>query len=103
LLCKVETDEELIQYTIAFMQFYREVAYYLERTAHWVERVGLQYVKDVILDKEKREFYASRFEESQKSAQVDPWEKAIEDGFTKEFSSIVINPEESFSFEAKEI
>ncbi|MGD9624817.1 MAG: nitrite reductase large subunit NirB [Arcobacter sp.] len=103
LLCKVETDEELIQYTKAFMQFYREDAYYLERTAHWVERVGLQYVKDVILDKEKREFYASRFEESQKSAQVDPWEKAIEDGFTKEFSSIVINPEESFSFEAKEI
>lgn len=103
LLCKVETDEELIEYTKAFMQFYREDAYYLERTAHWVERVGLQYVKDVILDKEKREFYASRFEESQKSAQVDPWAKAIEDGFTKEFSSIVINPEESFSFEAKEI
>ena len=103
LLCKVETDEELIQYTKAFMQFYREDAYYLERTAHWVERVGLQYVKDVILNKEKREFYASRFEESQKSAQVDPWAKAIEDGFTKEFSSIVINPEESFSFEAKEI
>ena len=103
LLCKVETDEELIEYTKAFMQFYREDAYYLERTAHWVERVGLQYVKDVILNKEKREFYASRFEESQKSAQVDPWAKAIEDGFTKEFSSIVINPEESFSFEAKEI
>lgn len=103
LLCKVETDEELIQYTKAFMQFYREDAFYLERTAHWVERVGLQYVKDVILNKEKREFYALRFEESQKSAQVDPWEKAIEDGFTKEFSSIVINPEESFSFEAKEI
>ena len=103
LLCKVETDEELIQYTKAFMQFYREDAFYLERTAHWVERVGLQYVKDVILNKEKREFYALRFEESQKSAQVDPWAKAIEDGFTKEFSSIVINPEESFSFEAKEI
>lgn len=102
LLCKVETDEELIEYTKAFMQFYREDAYYLERTAHWVERVGLQYVKDVILDKEKREFYALRFEESQKSAQVDPWAKAIEDGFTKEFSTIVINPEESHSFEAKE-
>ena len=102
LLCKVETDEELIEYTKAFMQFYREDAYYLERTAHWVERVGLQYVKDVILDKEKRAFYALRFEESQKSAQVDPWAKAIEDEFTKEFSTIVINPEESHSFEAKE-
>ncbi|WP_368030847.1 nitrite reductase large subunit NirB [Arcobacter sp. s6] len=102
-LCKVETDEELFEYTKAYMQFYREDAYYLERTAHWIERVGLQYVKDVMFDKEKREYYAKRFEISQKSAQVDPWAKAIEDGTTKEFTSIVINPEESHSFEAKEI
>ncbi|PLY08211.1 MAG: nitrite reductase large subunit [Arcobacter sp.] len=102
LLCKVETDEELLEYVKAFMQFYREDAYYLERTAHWVERMGLQHVKDVMLDKEKVNFYARRFEESQKHAQVDPWAKAIEDGFTKEFSPIVLDPEQSHSFEAKE-
>ena len=102
-LCKVETDEELLTYVKAFMQFYREDAYYLERTAHWVERTGLQYVKDVMLDKEKVAYYAKRFEISQKSAQVDPWAKAIEEGFTKEFNPIVINPEQSHSFEAKEI
>lgn len=101
-LCKVETDEELIEYVKAFMQFYREDAYYLERTAHWVERVGLQYVKEVMEKKEQVDFYARRFEESQKSAQVDPWAKSIEEGFTKEFETIVINPEESHSFEAKE-
>ncbi|MBU0923839.1 nitrite reductase large subunit NirB [bacterium] len=101
-LCKVETDEELLTYVKAFMQFYREDAHYLERTAHWVERTGLQYVKDVMLDKQKVAYYALRFEISQKSAQVDPWAKAIEDGFTKEFNSIVINPEDSHSFEAKE-
>jgi nitrite reductase (NADH) large subunit len=83
------------------MQFYREDAYYLERTAHWIERVGLQYIKDEILDEEKRKYWASRFDESQKSAQVDPWKKAIEDGFTKEFDKIVISPEDSHSFEAK--
>lgn len=103
LLCKVETDEELIEYVKAFMQFYREDAFYLERTAHWVERVGLQYVKDELLDKEKVYYWARRFEESQKSAQVDPWAKAIEDGFTKEFDKIVISPDESHSFEAKEM
>ena len=103
LLCKVETDEELLTYVKAFMQFYREDAYYLERTAHWVERTGLQYVKDVMLDKQKVSYYANKFEISQKSAQVDPWAKAIEEGFTKEFNPIVINPEDSFSFEAKEI
>ena len=86
----------------AYMQFYREDAYYLERTAHWMERVGLEYVKEVLFDKEKRKMYADSFDISQKSAQVDPWAKAIEDGFTKEFSPIVIDPNDSHSFEAKE-
>jgi nitrite reductase (NADH) large subunit len=102
LLCKVETDEELIEYTKAFMQFYREDAYYLERTAHWVERVGLEYVKNIILDKEKRAYYATRFEESQKSAQIDPWAKAIEDGFAKEFDPIVIDTDNLPNYEPKE-
>ncbi|MEN8717700.1 MAG: nitrite reductase large subunit NirB [Sulfurovum sp.] len=102
LLCKVGTDEELLEYVKAFMQFYREDAYYLERTAHWVERVGLQYVKDELLNLDRVHFWARKFEESQKSAQVDPWAKAIEDGFTKEFDKIVISPDESHSFEAKE-
>jgi nitrite reductase (NADH) large subunit len=103
LLCKVETDEELLEYVKAFMQFHREDSYYLERTAHWVERTGLQYIKDVMLDKNQVKAYAKRFEISQESAQVDPWAQAIKDGFTKEFNPIVINPEESHSFEAKEI
>ncbi len=102
LLCKVETDEELLEYVKAFMQFHREDSYYLERTAHWVERTGLQYIKDVMLDKQQVSEYAKRFEISQESAQVDPWAQAIKDGFTKEFDPIVINPEESHSFEAKE-
>ena len=103
LLCKVETDEELLEYVKAFMQFYREDAFYLERTAHWIERVGLQYIKDELLNKDRVFFWARKFEESQKSAQVDPWAKAIEDGFTREFDKIVIDPEDSHSFEAKEM
>ncbi len=55
-----------------------------------------------MLDDEKRKYYEKRFEESQKSAQVDPWAKAIKDGFTKEFNPIVISPEQSANFEAKE-
>ena len=102
LLCKVETDEELFEYTKGFMQFYREDAYYLERTAHWIERVGLEYIKNVMLDDEKRKYYAQRFDESQKSAQVDPWAKAIKDGFTKEFEPIVIETKDLPNYEAKE-
>ncbi len=85
------------------MQFHREDSYYLERTAHWIERTGLQYIKDVMLDKQQVSEYAKRFEISQQTAQVDPWAQAIKDGFTKEFDPIVINPEDSHSFEAKEI
>jgi nitrite reductase (NADH) large subunit len=99
----VETDEELLEYVKAFMQFHREDSYYLERTAHWIERTGLQYIKDVMLDKQQVSEYAKRFEISQQTAQVDPWAQAIKDGFTKEFDPIVINPEDSHSFEAKEI
>ncbi len=102
-LCKVETDEELFEYTKAYMQFYREDAYYLERTAHWIERVGLEYIKKVMFNDEKRKMYAALFDESQKSAQVDPWAKSIEDGYTKEFNPIVIDTQDLPNYEAKEI
>ena len=101
-LCKVETDEELFEYTKAYMQFYREDAFYLERTAHWIERVGLEYVKEVMFDDEKRKMYAAAFDESQKHAQKDPWAEAIKDGFTKEFDPIVIDTKNLPNYEAKE-
>lgn len=100
-LCKVETDEELFEYVKAYMQFYREDAYYLERTAHWIERVGLEYVKDVLFDETKRKNYAELFDISQKSAQVDPWEISRKDGFTDEFSPIVIDTKDLPNYAAK--
>ena len=45
LLVRVATEDEVLEYTAAFLQLYREEAHYLERTAPWVERVGLDYVK----------------------------------------------------------
>jgi len=101
---KVETDEELYEYVKAFTQFYREDAYYLERTAHWIERVGLEYIKDAILHDEKNRYkYARAFEESQKYAQVDPWEESRKDGFTKEFAPIVIDTKNLPNYEAKAV
>ncbi|MDB5702164.1 MAG: nitrite reductase large subunit, partial [Sphingomonadales bacterium] len=41
LLCKVTTEQEAMDYCAAFIQLYREEARYLDRTAPWVERVGL--------------------------------------------------------------
>lgn len=66
LLCKVETEEEVMIYCCAFMQFYREEARYLERTAPWIERVGLQQVKSRLLeDPEGRMALYQRFMQSQ--------------------------------------
>jgi nitrite reductase (NADH) large subunit len=59
--------------------------------------VGLEYVKEALLkDRSKAQYYVERFEESQKYAQVDPWQESINSGFTKEFEPIVLAPKEEF-------
>lgn len=74
LLCKVKTEAEVEEYSAAFMQLYREEAHYLERTAPWIERVGLTYVKDRIVEDEAgRISLQTRFTYSQQFAQQDPW------------------------------
>ena len=74
LLGKVATEAEAMEYAGAFMQLYREEARYLERTAPWLERVGLAYVKQrVVEDGEGRKALHQRFLESQQYAQIDPW------------------------------
>ena len=47
---KVKTPEEVLEYSGAFLQLYRLEGWYLERTVHYVGRVGLDYVKQRILD-----------------------------------------------------
>ncbi|MBV7417659.1 nitrite reductase large subunit NirB [Comamonas sp. CMM03] len=47
---KLRTAEEVLEYTGAFMQLYRLEGWYLERTVHYVNRVGLDYVKRRILE-----------------------------------------------------
>jgi nitrite reductase (NADH) large subunit len=74
LLCKVATEQEALDYCAAFIQLYREEARYLERTAPWIERVGLDYVKARLLDDPAgREALRARFLYSQSFSQDDPW------------------------------
>ncbi|EJL31309.1 nitrite reductase large subunit NirB [Novosphingobium sp. AP12] len=74
-LCKVATEEEAMDMCAAFTQLYREEAHYLERTAPWIERVGLQYVKNRLAEEGAVERYAARFRYSQQFMQDDPWAK----------------------------
>ncbi len=47
---KLKTAEEVLEYTGAFIELYRQEGWYLERTVHYVSRVGLDYVKKRVLD-----------------------------------------------------
>lgn len=88
-LCSVETSEQVLEYCAAYMQLYRENAHYLERTAPWIERVGLTYVKEKIVEDEVgRAALAARFRYSQQFAQDDPWQERAEGGEAHEFVPI---------------
>lgn len=78
-LCKVGSDEEVTEYAAAFLQLYREEGHYRERSSAWIERVGLPYVKErVVEDAPGRALLHERFMESQKYAQIDPWEAPVQ-------------------------
>jgi nitrite reductase (NADH) large subunit len=80
---------EVEEYCAAFMQLYREDARYLERTAPWIERVGLDFVKKrVVDDAGNRERLAARFLASQKTAQRDPWAARAAGSARREFEPI---------------
>lgn len=92
LLCKVETEEQVKEYCGAFTQFYREDAHYLERTAPWIERVGLEKIKKAIVeDAPKRKTLYERFLVSQVPAQVDPWKQIADGARADEFAPITLS------------
>lgn len=87
-LCKVKSDEEVMEYAGAFLQLYREEGWYLERTCHYLDRVGLDYVKGRILeDEEGRKAYYFRLLDSLKDAR-DPWQTSREAEPIKQFIPI---------------
>ena len=74
LLCKVAAEEEVLEHCAAFLQLYREQAHYLERTAPWLERVGLSCIREqVVEDAQQRKALYERFLHAQKFSRQDPW------------------------------
>jgi len=89
-LVKLKTQEEVLEYTGAFIQLYREEGWYLERTVHYIARVGLDVVKQRILaDAEGRKALWERLQFALQG-EPDPWfefDKAQVD--TRQFIPIV--------------
>ncbi|AJY76015.1 nitrite reductase large subunit NirB [Paenibacillus beijingensis] len=77
LLCTVKTDDEVIEWASAYLQYYRENARWNERTSNWIERVGLDSVKEALAKKEDREALVERIEKTL-SLTTDPWKEIIE-------------------------
>ncbi len=86
---KLKTAAEVLEYTGAFCQLYREEGWYLERTVHYVNRVGLDHVKKKILDDaEGRKALWERLQFSL-DGEPDPWfefDKAAVD--TRQFNPV---------------
>ncbi|MGY4829591.1 nitrite reductase large subunit NirB [Sphaerotilaceae bacterium SBD11-9] len=86
---KVKTAAEVLEYTGAFCELYRQEGWYLERTVHYVNRVGLDYVKKRILDDhEGRKALWERLQFAL-DGEPDPWfefDKAAVD--TRQFSPL---------------
>jgi nitrite reductase [NAD(P)H] large subunit len=88
-LCKVKTREEVLEYSAAFLQLYREEGFYLERTVHYLHRVGLDHVKSKVVDDaanrnalHERLLYAVQ-------DYKDPWEERARDSLLRrEFEPI---------------
>ncbi len=71
--CKLKTAAEVLEYSGAFLQLYREEGWYLERTVHYVSRVGLDYVKARILDDAANRVALRERLEFSLDGEPDPW------------------------------
>jgi len=89
-LVKVKGDEEVMEYSGAFLQLYREEGFYLERTCHYVERVGLDYVKGkVVEDAENRKALHARLLDALRDAK-DPWAERVAGVEKQEFETLSV-------------
>jgi len=86
---KLKTHEEVLEYAGAFLQLYREEGWYLERTVHYLARVGLDHAKQKVLEDEaNRKALYERLLFSLEG-ESDPWhepEKAMVD--TRQFEPL---------------
>ncbi len=70
---KVKTAEEVLEVSGAFLQLYREEGWYLERTVHYIARVGLDYAKKKVLeDHANRKALWARLQAALEG-EPDPW------------------------------
>ncbi|MCM3627223.1 nitrite reductase large subunit NirB [Paenibacillus glycanilyticus] len=67
-LLAVEAEEETaLRLAAACIQWYRETAYYEERPWKWLERIGLQPLREMLLDRENQEELLYRWQTAERT------------------------------------
>ena len=90
-LVKVKTAEEVLEYSGAFLQIYREEARYLDRTVHWVHRVGMDYIKQRVLEDESGRKAAYARLRAALDIEKDPWIEMSKDSAPRhEFETLTV-------------
>lgn len=92
LLCVVRTDDEVLEWASAFLQYYRENAGWNERTAHWVERVGLDSIKQALESREDRLALQERIQHTL-SLTTDPWKQIVNTPELRKNFEPILSPE----------
>jgi nitrite reductase (NADH) large subunit len=75
----------VLEYAGAFLQLYREEARYLDRTVHFVARMGLDYIKTHIVENsENRKALYARLRFALQG-EPDPWRERAAGAEAREF------------------
>ena len=89
-LVKVKTEQEVLEYAGAFIQLYREEARYLDRTVHYIQRVGLDNIKkQLVEDPANRKALYERLVFALQD-EKDPWVERIKGSAAHEFEEISV-------------
>ncbi|MDQ2731553.1 MAG: nitrite reductase large subunit NirB [Armatimonadota bacterium] len=90
ILCVVDSHDDVLLYMGRFMQYYRENAKYLERTHSFVERLGMEKIRAVVMD--DSEGIAERLDRAMQTsveAYTDPWREAYSPATPNQFTTIL--------------
>jgi nitrite reductase (NADH) large subunit len=90
LMCTVEGEDDVLLYTGRFMQYYRENAKYKERSYTFVQRVGLERIRAVVMEDSDRiaEALDAALEKSV-AATFDPWTERSRPKTQNQFADVL--------------
>lgn len=91
LLATVDTSDEAIRLSLAFLQHYRESAEYLERTYAYIERVGIEPVREAVMA--DLDGLIERYRIAKAAADPDPWRERHTPVHPKQFAELDSEPE----------